>query len=207
MGDEWPGFWFEPWRWADSGWFPRYGAPFVPVGLDATRLAFGGWIGAFGLEREWRLPADRRWLQLLGVAPATLRELAAVLGWIAMLRAPGGLALAHARGADRDQLWRCAFRYRDVNWIEARIGESRDIAYDAHAHGLRFLRLAADTQWPDIARRLAMMLAPGAAHAEGPLTDTRIDAGRCLTLALAVARRLGTTAAATVGRIGEKAAT
>ena len=203
MSEEWPRFWFEPWRWADPGWHRRYGAPLAPAHLPAARMLFGGWIGSFGLEREWRSPADRRWLQLLSLAPPALREAAAVLGWIAMLRAPGGMALL--RGAERDPLLRCALRYRDVNCVEAHIAESQGAAYDAHACGVYLLRSAAEAQWPDVARRLAMMLAPGAAHdGEAPLAIARIDVARSLTLGLAAARRLGV--APTVGAgVDEKA--
>jgi hypothetical protein len=140
---------------------------------------------------------DQRWLQLLGVAPVALRDLAAVLGWIAILRAPGGMA--HVRGAERDPLLRCAFRYRDVNCIEARIGQSRDVAYDARESGLHLLRLVAEAQWPDIAARLAMMRAPDAPHPECRLAIVRIDAGLCLTLGLAASRRFGATIAGTSG--------
>jgi hypothetical protein len=197
MSDEWPRFWFEPWRWADPGWHRRYGVPLASPGLPAARLLCAGWTGAFGLEREWRPPADRRWLQLLGIAPLALRDLAAVLGWIAVLRAPGGMA--QVRGAERDPLLRCALRYRDVNCIEARIGGSRDAACDARESGLHLLRLAAEAQWPDIAPRLGMMRAPDAAHQECRLAIARIDAGLCVALGLAAARRLGATIASPAG--------
>src|SRR6202158_2593839 len=164
MNDAWPRFWFEPWRWADPGWHRRYGVPLASPGLPAARLLCTGWTGAFGLEREWQRPADRLWLQLLGIAPLALRDLAAVLGWIAILRAPGGMA--HVRGAERDPLLRCALRYRDVNCTEARIGGSPDGGYVASESGLRMLRLAAEAHWPDIASRLAMMRAPDRAHQE-----------------------------------------
>jgi hypothetical protein len=160
-------------------------------------LLCAGWTGAFGLEREWRRPGDRRWLQLLGIAPLALRDLAAVLGWIAILRAPGGMA--HVRGAERDPLLQCALRYRDVNSVDACIAGSLDAACDARESGLHLLRLAAEAQWPDIAPRLAMMRAPDASHQGCRVAIARIDAGLCLTLGLAAARRLGATIASPAG--------
>ncbi|MEA3119709.1 MAG: hypothetical protein QOI13_2979, partial [Paraburkholderia sp.] len=61
MSDEWPRFWFEPWRWADLSWHRRYGVlpPLaLSPGLPAARLLCAGWAGAVGLERDWRPPAD-----------------------------------------------------------------------------------------------------------------------------------------------------
>jgi hypothetical protein len=185
---EWRDFWFEPWRWADPGWQRFYGASQLPVRCEAERLAFAGWIDTFGLEREWRHPEDARWLQLCELEPEALRTLATVLGWIAILRAPGGWP--HALGVKVDSVLRWAFLYRDVNWIEIRAVDPGMAAYDAQASGLQLLLAAAKSQWPDIGRRLAMMLAPTAIPGDGALNIVRIDGARCLTLSLAVARRL-----------------
>jgi hypothetical protein len=185
---EWRKFWFEPWRWADPGWHRLYAAAHLPVRCEAARLAFAGWIDTFRLEREWRQPEDARWLQLCGIEPEALRTVATVLGWIAILRAPGGWP--HARGIEADPVLRWAFRYRDVNWIDIRAVDRGMAAYDAQASGLQLLLLAAKSQWPDIGRRLQMMPAPHAIAGDGALAVIRLDGARCLTLSLAVARRL-----------------
>jgi hypothetical protein len=170
-------------------WHRRYGEIQIPVHVSAARVLFGGWIGAFELEREWRSPVDPRWLQLVSLGPVALREAAAVLGWIAMLRQPGGIA--QVRGAESDARVRCALRYRDVNCVQAHVGESRD-AYDVCANGLLLLHRAAQMQWPDIARRLAMMLAPASQEDhDAALTIARIDVARCLSVALAAVRHIG----------------
>ncbi|PTB17174.1 hypothetical protein C9I57_29310 [Trinickia symbiotica] len=177
MSNAWPRFWFEPWHWADHGWHLRYGVPVAPAAGSAARLVFGGWIGAFGLECEWRAPPDPRWLQLVSFSPALLRELASVLGWIAVLRASGGWRFARGgegplkRWPTHHPLWQCALRYRDVNCLESRIVESpTTTTYDARTAGLRLLQRAAAMQWPDISGRLLMMRSPDERHGEEPST-------------------------------------
>jgi hypothetical protein len=196
---EWRKFWFEPWRWAEAGWQRLYGVSELVAPCEGKRLAFAGWFDTFGLEREWREPQDIRWLQLCELEPHALRTVATMLGWIAMLRAPGGWS--HSLGIEVDPVLRWAFLYRDVNWIEIRAVDRGMAAYDAQANGLQLLRLAANSQWPDIDRRLTMMLAPTAIPANRVLSFVSIDAVRCLTLSLALARRLSRESADAAGSL------
>lgn len=185
---QWPAFWFEPWRWADAGWTAGYGATATVAHLSARRLLLAGWSDAFGLAHCWNGPGDARWLQLLSAAPSVLRDAAAVLGWIVVVRSPGGMA--HARDAMRDRFCMRALRYRDVDGFEARIAWGPGGAPEARECGLHLLRLMAESHWPDIAPRLAMMRGPGALSSVPQVTIRRIAVARCLALWLAVIRWL-----------------
>lgn len=184
----WLRFWFEPWAWADEAWRIRYGLPASATGREAARLHFSGWIDVFSLGRDWSLPADARWLALLDMSPRGLRDAASLLGWLALLHAPGGGR--HARDAARDPLARRALRYRTVNCMRV-VGDARTAGgWPAQAHGLRILRMMAERDWPDVAGRLAMMLEPGAEADERTLRVETLVVPRCLALVLAAHRWL-----------------
>jgi hypothetical protein len=194
MSKAWHRFWFEPWHWADDTWHRRYGAPApapAPGHIEnpyARRLLFGGWASAFDLPMQWSEPSDARWTHLLAIEPRMLREAAAMLGWVGMLRAPGGVTLLH--DAHDDRLLRRALRYRDINCIETTIDLHVRPALSPHACGLNMLRCMAETGWPEIASRIAMMLPPELPSSTCALHIHRIDVARCLTLWGAAARWL-----------------
>lgn len=180
-------FWLEPWHWADCAWHRQYGAPACAANVYAERLLFGGWAAAFGLQTLWKAPRDPRWTCLLSVAPQTLRDAAAMLGWVGIVRAPGGAMLL--RNVGHDRLLRRALRYRDVNCIEATIGlEGHEPS--PQAFGLRMLQRMAEADWPEVGPRIAMMLPPGAHSGRSALRVHHLAVARCLTIWIAAARWL-----------------
>lgn len=188
MDDNWPAFWFEPWRWADPAWHRHYGAPANVTDRHAQRLLFAGWLDAFGLSSSWAQPADKRWQQLLAVSPAALQDAAALMGWLAIVRAPGGIAQTRGRGDDH-RLAR-ALRYRDVNCIDARFVAPAGRGADARACGIDLLQQMALADWREVAGRIAMMGSPRAPAASACVVFERIDVARCLSVWLAATRWL-----------------
>lgn len=186
--DGWPAFWFAPWRWAHADWHQRYGASVArPAGGTAgQRLLFRGWIDTFQLGRQWMQPADLRWFNALAAPPDIMRDAAAVLGWVALVRAG---AIKHA-GTTAERLLLHALRYRQVNCIDARLSPRGGAQWDATACGLELLHAMAEADWPDVAARIAMMRATQSQPANACLVVERLDVARCVTLWLAVLRWL-----------------
>jgi len=186
--DGWPAFWFAPWRWAHADWRLRYGASaaLFAGGTARQRLLLRGWIDTFQLGRQWAPPADLRWFEALAAPPAMMLDAAAVLGWIALVRA-GGIKEA---STPYERRLLCALRYRDVNCIDACLGPYGGAQWDATTCGLDLLLAMAEADWPDVAARVAMMRAPQPRPADASLIVRRLDAARCVTLWLAVLRWL-----------------
>ncbi len=187
--DGWPAFWFAPWRWAHADWHQRY-VPSAAIasagGMDGHRLLFRGWIDTFELGRDWAPPADVRWFDALGAPPEMMLDAAAVLGWVALVRA-GGIREV---GVHAERRLSRALRYREVNCVDARLVASGGAQWDATACGLDLLSAMAEASWPDMAARVAMMRAPQRGAADACLVVNRIDVALCVTLWLAILRWL-----------------
>jgi hypothetical protein len=186
--DGWPAFWCSPWRWAHADWHRRYGASAAvpPAGVAGQRLLFRGWIDAFELGRCWSPPGDMRWFEAFAAPPPMMVEAAAVFGWIALVRA-GGVQDVGRAAQPRLSI---ALRYRDVSCIDARLVPSGGAQWDATVCGLKVLSAMAEAAWPDVAARVAMMRAPQRLATDAWLVIERIDVTLCVTLWLAVLRRL-----------------
>ena len=189
--DEWPAFWFTPWRWAHADWRERYGASVAAssAGMPGQRLLFRGWIDAFGIGREWTPPADVRWFEALAVPRAMMLDAAAVLGWIVLVRA----GVMPEAGTVADPRLSRALRYREVSCAEVRLVSSGSEPSDATSCGLELLLAMAKDAWPDVAARVAMLRAPPQPQPRASdvcLVVKGIDAARCMTLWLAVLRWL-----------------
>ncbi len=193
-----PPFWNEPWRWAAPAWHGRYGAPLRHIDGRAERLLYSGWIECFDLPRQWRPPADRRWLPVVQASPEVFRGVASVLGYIALLRA--GVSVAHACLSSIDPWLAFALKYRDVNCTRANGGVTRLEFAASYGCGVGVLRAMARCDWPDVDSRLAMLVSPNpfdnASHGneemqamqEHALALEWIDVGRCLSVCGAVTR-------------------
>ncbi|CAN7413887.1 hypothetical protein LJR230_002532 [Trinickia sp. LjRoot230] len=188
IDDNWPTFWLEPWRWADPAWHRQYGVLANVTDRHAQRLLFAGWFDAFGLSSSWAQPADRRWQQLLAASPTALQDAAALMGWLAIVRAPGGIA--QTRGHRDDRRLARALRYRDVNCFDAQFAAPAGQCADARACGLDLLQRMALADWRDVAGRIAMMAPPRASAASACVAFERIDVARCLSVWLAATRWL-----------------
>lgn len=190
-----PLFWTESWRWAAPAWHSLYGAPARAFDCHEARLVYSAWVPSFGLSREWRPPADPRWLSLVQAPPAVLQGVAAVLGYIALLRA--GMPSALLCGAPMNRWFAQALKYRQVNCMHSTGVARVDHPFDACEHGVQVLRLMARQDWPLVESRVAMLVAPkssddrnrGRFPAETSVFGIeRVDVGRCLSIGGAVVR-------------------
>lgn len=92
----WRRFWFEPWHWADAGWFASAGVPrarYLNGSLAVQRVLMAGWCAGFALEGDVALLAGTdgrrdaaavqwaRWLNLLAGDPGRLHLAARLVGW------------------------------------------------------------------------------------------------------------------------------
>ena len=201
QADDIPPFWYEPWRWAAPAWYGRYGAPRRHFDCRAQRLVFSGWIECFDLPRQWRRPADQRWLPVVLASPERLQGLASVLGYIALFRA--GVSPALACRSPIDPWLTLALKFRDINCMRFHGGVTRLDLSASHTCGVGVLRAMAQRDWPDIDSRLAMLIPPPSFdRARHPTEEMQrrqamqaqtlalesIDVGRCLSLCGAVTR-------------------
>lgn len=127
-----------------------------------------------------------RWFEAFAAPPPMMVEAAAVFGWIALVRA-GGVQDVGRAAQPRLSI---ALRYRDVSCIDARLVPSGGAQWDATVCGLKVLSAMAEAAWPDVAARVAMMRAPQRLATDAWLVIERIDVTLCVTLWLAVLRRL-----------------
>jgi hypothetical protein len=193
-----PPFWTEPWQWAAPAWRRLYGAPPREFDRRAERLIFNGWFECFGLPRQWRAPADPRWMHVVRAPPNALRGIASVLGYVALLR--GGVSVALACRSPTDPWLALALKFRAINCLRANGGVAcRDLSA-SYACGVDVLRAMAQCDWPDVDTRLAMLVAPDRFHPmshenkkmqrmkDQPVALEWIDIGRCLSLCGSVTR-------------------